>query len=54
MPVPQEIAELVGTETLQKAKAIVTICQRRTRLRIEPVLQEMDEYLDEFDASKEK
>jgi N-terminal acetyltransferase B complex non-catalytic subunit len=53
-PLKEEVAEIIGVEGLKKAKTIVTICQYRTRLRLEPVLQEMDEFLDEFDASKEK
>jgi N-terminal acetyltransferase B complex non-catalytic subunit len=34
--------------------AILTVAQHRTRIRIEPILQEMDEYLEEFDVTPDE
>ena len=40
---------LVEQKAMYETIDVVTKAQYRTRVRVEPVLQEMDEYLDTFD-----
>jgi N-terminal acetyltransferase B complex non-catalytic subunit len=45
--------QVIGLEAYENTKVIVTQGRHRTKLRVEPVLHEMEEFLDEFDSLKE-
>lgn len=48
--IPDEYrTSLVEQNTMYETIDMITKAQYRTRVRVEPVLQEMDEYLDTFD-----
>jgi hypothetical protein len=51
--IADEDLNIIGMDTVQITKAIVRQGQYKTRMRVEPVLQEMDEFLDEFGSLKE-
>ncbi|KAG7347212.1 N-acetyltransferase B complex NatB non catalytic subunit [Nitzschia inconspicua] len=51
--VSEDHLKMLGSDTLESTKAIVIQGRHKTRLRVEPVLQEMDEFLDEFDSAKD-
>ena len=44
---------LVEEEQLQNTLKLLAKARFRTRARVEPILQEMDEYLDTFNASED-
>lgn len=48
--VPSELQRLVGDQAVSGALGAVAQARYRTRLRIEPILQQMNEYLDSFDV----
>lgn len=48
-----DVLNIIGPQTVENTKAIVIQGRHRTRMRVEPVLQEMDEFLDEFYCSKD-
>jgi hypothetical protein len=47
----EEHRKLLDDEVVRETTEILIQGQHRTRLRVEPILQEMEEYLDTFDVS---
>jgi hypothetical protein len=50
LPVQDELRSLVGEGAVADALTLVAQARFRTRMRIEPILQEMDKYLDSFNV----
>ncbi|VEU44910.1 unnamed protein product [Pseudo-nitzschia multistriata] len=46
----EEVENLLGTDAVSSTKAVLNEAQYRTRMRMEPILQEMIDYLDEFNT----
>jgi hypothetical protein len=49
--VQEEHAKFFDDHVIRETTDLITQAQYRTRMRVEPVLQEMDEYLDAFNVS---
>ena len=51
--VDDSYSELLGEISINRALEVITKGQYRTRARVEPILQEMDEFLDSFNVQEE-
>jgi hypothetical protein len=49
--VQEEHVKFFDDHVIRETTDLITRAQYRTRMRVEPVLQEMDEYLDAFNVS---